>query len=99
MEFRVPKVLEKRPEVWGFALAKVAIIIFSCIGLLFIGFYNLPLGLVFPSVGGVYFYVDKKYPGKGELVQFIKYTNGNKCIHCNQSLNSLTNKIIEMEEI
>ncbi len=92
MEFRAPKVLEKTPEVWGFALSRVAVILASGLGLLFLGFYNLPVALLFPTFGGIFFYIDTKFPAKGELIQYITYNTGNKCIHCDRSIRSLTNK-------
>ncbi len=99
MEIRSPKVLEKTPEVWGFNLGKVAVIVLSGMGLLFIGPYSLKTALVFPLFGGVYFLIDAKFPAKGELLQFISYNTGNKCIHCKKQLKKLTKKQTYVENL
>ncbi|MEL6918959.1 MAG: hypothetical protein AAFO99_14665 [Bacteroidota bacterium] len=86
MEFRCPKVLEKTPEVMGFNLGKVALIIVCFLGFLFTFLNNFLASLIFPTLGGAYFFVASKFPGKGELTQFLKYKSGYHCIKMNQRL-------------
>ncbi|QCX00660.1 hypothetical protein FGM00_11285 [Aggregatimonas sangjinii] len=92
MEYKVPKVLERSPEVMGFDLAKIGVGIGCGMGALFTILNNLWACLCFVAIGCTYFYITKKFPGKGELLQFVNYNLGTKCIRFNTTIASLTNK-------
>ncbi len=100
-EIRTPKVLEKSPEVFGMDLGKVGVAAGCFIGLLFVGFYNIKVGLIFPLLAGVYFYIHARFPAKGEMNQFIKFRMGYKCIEGNDLIKNLVDKghsIVENED-
>jgi hypothetical protein len=80
MEYKCPKVLEKEPEVQGFNMLKVAIIVGSGLGFLFTVFTHTMFSMIFPAFAGIYFTITSRFPGKGELTQFLKYSAGNHCI-------------------
>ncbi|MEM9001363.1 MAG: hypothetical protein AAGB24_13955 [Bacteroidota bacterium] len=99
MEYKCPKVLEKSPQVMGFSLAKVGVILVSILGFLFTMMNHFFLSLIFPVSAGAFFYVTNKFPGKGELAQFLKYKAGNQCIKCNQQLKCIVRTaFFEIEE-
>ncbi|WP_340200098.1 hypothetical protein [Ascidiimonas sp. W6] len=80
MEFKSPKVLEKEPEVMGFSMLKVAIIVGCGLGFLFTVFTKFYVSLIFVAFAGIYFGITFRFPGKGELSQFIKYNTSSHCI-------------------
>jgi hypothetical protein len=89
MKFRCLKVLEKAPEVMGFNLGVVAVIVVCGLGFLFTVFSNFFISLIFPITLAIYFFFDKKFPGKGELNQYIQYIISEHCIKFNQQIKCL----------
>lgn len=99
MEYKVPKVLEKEPEVQGFSIIKVAVIVGCGLGFLFTVFTHTMQSMVFPAFAGIYFGIDSRFPGKGELGQFIKYNTGHHCINVDMPIKKLIRTNPTTEEI
>ncbi|GAA4277183.1 hypothetical protein [Aquimarina mytili] len=89
MEFKTPKVLEKKPVIAGFDLKTIVIIIVSVLLFVFTVFVSFFMSLLSLSVGIFYVYITKKYPKKGELTRLLKYNSSTKCIRVNQQIKSL----------
>ncbi len=99
MEYKVPKVLEKEPEVQGFNIVKIGIIVMCGLGFLFTAFTKFFVSLIFLAIAGVYFGITSRFPGKGELSQYIKYTTGSHCIKHDIPLKQLIRRVSTPEEI
>lgn len=95
MEYKTPKVLEKKPIVAGFNLKMVVIIVVCSLLFMFMVFTNFLISLIFPIVAGGYVYMEKKYPGPGELTKVITYQTAVKCIHIDQNIRHM---IIKREQ-
>ena len=92
VEIRTPKVLEKTPEVFGYDLGKVLVGFGCTLGLIFVGFYNIKVGLAFPAFAFIYFYIKIKFPEDGELMQWYNYNTGNRVIRCNYKISEMVVK-------
>ena len=91
MEYRTPKVLEKKPIIAGFDL-KIIVVIASCFLLfLFTVFSSFLFSLIFIFFAVAYIKIVKKYPNKGELKMILKYKSNTQCIRINEPLKKLLN--------
>jgi type IV secretory pathway VirB3-like protein len=92
MEYRTPKVLEKKPIIAGFDL-KIIVVISGCFLLfLFTVFSSFLLSLVFIFFAMAYIKVQKKYPNKGQLKMVLKYNTNIQCIRINEPIKNLLKK-------
>ena len=89
MEYKTPKVLEKKPVVAGFALKTIVIIVSCALIALFTFFTSYLLSILCILAGVIYVKIEKKYPERGQLVTLLKYTSSTKCIRVNQPITSL----------
>lgn len=89
IEYKCPKVIEKVPEVMGFKVGLIVVLIGCGLGFIVTVFTKFLISLVFLVVGVGYYYIAIKFPKKGELTQYIKYENGNHCIKMDQELKTL----------
>lgn len=89
MEYKTPKVLEKKPVVAGFDLKAVMIIVMCVLGAVFTVFVSFLLSIGFIAICIVYLRIDKKYPQEGELMRILKYNTSIKCVRINQQIKSL----------
>ncbi len=89
MEYKTPKVLDKKPVVAGFDLKTVVIIVASILLFVFTVFASFLLSLVFLAIGGTYLYINKKFPQKGELSTLLKYNSSIKCIRADQQIRTM----------
>lgn len=89
MEYKTPKVLEKKPVVAGFDLKAVMIIVMCVLGAVFTVFVSFLLSIGFIAICIVYLRIDKKYPQEGELMRILKYNSSVKCVRINQQIKSL----------
>lgn len=80
MKFKTPKVLERKPIIGGFDLQLVIIMVICIMLFLFTVFTNFLLSLIFPLILVVLLVIKKKYPKKGDFIEFIKYNREYKCI-------------------
>lgn len=93
IEYKCPKVIEKVPEVFGFKVGLLVILLGCALAFVVTVFTNFFISLIFLAIGGGYYYVSIKFPEKGELNQYIAYETGNHCIKMDQELKT----IIRME--
>ncbi len=89
MEYKTPKVLEKKPVVAGFDLKTIVVIAASVLLFVFTVFSSFLMSLIFIAIGSIYVYINKKYPQKGELITLLKYGSSTKCIRINTQIKSL----------
>ena len=89
MEYRTPKVLEKKPVIGGFDLMTIVVIAGCFLAFLFTVFASFFGSLVFILIAVVYVKIQKKYPQKGELSTLLKYNSSIKCIRVDQSITTL----------
>ncbi|OEK07363.1 hypothetical protein A8C32_18170 [Flavivirga aquatica] len=89
MEYKTPKVLEKKPVIAGFDLKTIVVISACFLLFLFTVFASFFLSLSFILIAAIYIKIQKKYPERGELSILIKYTTSVKCIEVNQPIISL----------
>ncbi len=89
MNYRTPKVLEKKPIVMGLDLKMVVVCVLGIMLFLFTIFTYFFVAFIFPIISGGYLMVCKKYSGKKELVNLIKFQSGIKCIHINKSIKDM----------
>lgn len=89
MEYKTPKVLEKKPVIAGFDL-KTIVVIAACVLLfVFTVFSSFLLSITFILVGVIYVKIQKKYPNKGQLSTLLKYNSSVKCIRIEKPINTL----------
>jgi hypothetical protein len=89
MEYRTPKVLEKKPVIGGFDLMTIVVISGCFLAFLFTVFASFLGASVFIIIAVVYVKVQKKYPQKGELSTLLQYNSSIKCIRVDQPLKHL----------
>lgn len=89
MEYRTPKVLEKKPVVGSFDLQTAIIIVICTLAAVFTLFVSFLMSLVFIAIAVIYLRLNSRYPRKGELNQLLKYNSSLKCIRINQEIKSL----------
>ncbi|WP_211074653.1 hypothetical protein [Aquimarina sp. MMG016] len=89
MEYKTPKVLEKKPVIAGLDLKSVVILVGCILLFVFTVFSSFLLSLVFIAIGIGYVHINKKYPRKGELSTLLKYNSSTKCVHINQQIKTL----------
>lgn len=89
MEYKTPKVLEKKPVIAGFDLMTIVIIAGCFLAFLFTVFASFLGSLVFLLIAVVYVKVQKKYPQKGELSTLLQYNSSIKCIRVDQPITAL----------
>ncbi len=89
MEYKTPKVLEKKPVIGGFDLMTIVIIAGCFLAFLFTVFASFLGSLVFILIGMAYVKIQKKYPKKGELSTLLKYNSSIKCIQVDQPITTL----------
>jgi len=89
MNYKTPKVLEKKPIVMGLDLKMVVVCVLGVMLFIFTVFTHFFVAFIFPILTGVYLMIDKRYPGNKELVNFVKFQSGIKCIHINKSIKHL----------
>jgi len=89
MEYRTPKVLEKKPVIGGFDLMTIVVIAGCFLAFLFTVFASFFGSLVFILIAVVYVKIQKKYPQKGELSTLLKYNSSIKCIRVDQAITTL----------
>lgn len=89
MEYRIPKVLEKKPVVGGFDLKAVMVIVICTLAAVFTVFTSFLMSMVFIAICVVYLRIDKKYPKQGELTRLLKYQSSVKCVRINQQIKTL----------
>ncbi|MDH7445843.1 hypothetical protein [Aquimarina sp. 2201CG14-23] len=89
MEFRPPKVLEKKPSVAGFDIKIAVVIVVGGILFLFAAIANFLVALIIPLIVFPYVQIELKFPGEGEFLTFIQYQSGVKCIRINQKIKGL----------
>ena len=95
MEYKTPKVLERKPIVGGFNLKVVIIIVGCSLLFLFTVYTNFFISLIFPAIAVTFVYMEKKYPGKGELLKVISYQAATKCIHVDRDITQMIVKKIK----
>lgn len=89
MEYKTPKVLEKKPVIAGFDLKTIVVVAACFLLFLFTVFASFILSLSFILIAVVFLKIQKKYPQKGQLSTLIKYNSSVKCIRIEQSIKSL----------
>ncbi|GAA0716325.1 hypothetical protein GCM10009430_11920 [Aquimarina litoralis] len=89
MEYKTPKVLEKKPVIAGFDLVTIVVIAVCSILFLFTVFVSFLLSIVFIGIAVVFVKIQKKYPQKGQLSTLLKYNSSIKCVRIEQPLRSL----------
>lgn len=89
MEYKTPKVLEKKPVIAGFDLKTIVIILACALSFVFTVFTSFLLSLAFIVIAIVYVKIQKKYPKKGQLTTLLKYNSSIKCIRVNQQIKTL----------
>ena len=89
MEYKTPKVLEKKPVIAGFDLASVVIIAICAILFLFTVFVSILASLFSIGFAVAYVQINKKFPKKGQLSALLKYNSSIKCVRINRQLKSL----------
>ena len=89
IEYKCPKVIEKVPEVFGFKVGLLVILIGCALGFVVHRIYQFFYIFNFFSSGSSYYYVSIKFPEKGELNQYLRYETGNHCIKMNQELKTI----------
>jgi hypothetical protein len=86
MEYKTPKVLEKKTVIAGLDL-KIIVVISACLLLfLFTVFKSFLLASLFIAIAIGYLKIQTKYPGKGQLKMLIKYKIGIQCIRIHQPM-------------
>ncbi|WP_025741798.1 hypothetical protein [Aquimarina pacifica] len=89
MEYKTPKVLEKKPVIGGFDLMTIVIIAGCFLAFLFTVFASFLGSLVFILTAVIYVKIQKKYPKKGELSTLLKYNSSIKCVQVDQPITAL----------
>lgn len=89
MEYRTPKVLEKKPVIGRFDLKAVMVIVICTLAAVFTVFTSFLLSIGFIAICVVYLKIDRKYPKEGELTRLLKYNSSVKCVRINQQIKSL----------
>lgn len=89
MEYKTPKVLEKKPVIGRFDLKAVMVIAICTLGAVFTLFASPLLSIGFIGICVVYLRIDKKYPQQGELNRLLKYQSSTKCVRINQQIKTL----------
>ncbi len=89
MEYKTPKVLEKKPVIAGYDLQTIVIIVASILLFVFTIFKSFLLSLIFLALGAAYVYINKKFPQKGELTTLLKYNSSTKCIRVDQQIKTM----------
>ncbi len=89
MEYRTPKVLEKKPVIAGFDLQTIVIVALCLLLFLFTVLVSFFVSILFILFAAGYVKIQKKYPQKGELSTLLKYNSSIKCIQVDQPLTSL----------
>ncbi len=88
-EYKTPKVIEKKPEAMGLSIGLVAVLFLCTILFAVTVFRNIFVGLFFLALGSGYYYVELKFPGKGEFLRYLYYLFGNHCIKIDQPLKNI----------
>lgn len=90
IEYKSPKVIEKVPEVMGLDVGLTVTLVGCALGfLLTVTSSKFLLSLAFVVAGGAKYFIAIKFPEKGGLTQFIKYTTGSHCIKMDQEIKTL----------
>ena len=92
MEYKTPKVLEKKPVIGGFDLKTIVVIVVCTLLFVFTVFKSFIMSLLFIAIGVVYVKIQKKYPEKGQLSTLLKYNSSIKCIHINKQIKCLVKR-------
>lgn len=89
MEYKAPKVLEKKPVIGRFDLKAVMVIVICSLAAVFLLFTSILLSIASVGICVLYLKIDKKYPQQGELTRLLRYQSSVKCVRVNQQLKSL----------
>lgn len=89
MEYKTPKVLEKKPVVAGYELKVILVMTMSLLLFLFTIFKSVLLSLFFLGLGIGYLKIQRKYPNRGELATFLKFRTATHCVREHQPLRTL----------
>lgn len=89
MEYKTPKVLEKKPVIAGFDLMTIVVISVCSILFLFTVFVSFLLSILFIGIAVLFVKIQRKFPQKGQLSTLLKYNSSTKCIRIEQPLSSL----------
>jgi hypothetical protein len=91
-EYKIPKVLEKRPVIAGFDLSSIVVLTASSLMFVFTAFKSLLLSLLFLIVAIAYVKIKKKYPRKGQVKTLIRYNSSAQCVRIDRTIIELTQK-------
>lgn len=92
MEYKTPKVLEKKPVIAGFDLKTIVVMVSCLLLFLFTVFTSFLLSTLFILLGILYIRIQQKYPQKGQLKLLIRFRSEAQCVRMQLPLSVLIRK-------
>ncbi|UOB18432.1 hypothetical protein [Abyssalbus ytuae] len=89
MEYKTPKVLEKKPVIAGSDLGTIVISSACLLLFVFTVFTSFLASLVFIAIAVMNIIIKKKYPQRGQLKMVVKHHTSVQCIRINKPIKLL----------